>query len=734
MVVANAGTSTMPVRAQAQAPAFDHIFVMVEENHDYSEIIGNPQAPYINGLASQNGVATQYTAVSHPSLPNYLALTGGSTFGVTSDCAPTACPVNAPNIADRIEGAGKTWKAYMDAMPSACGTSDAGTYAVRHNPFVYYNDIRNDATRCANHVVPYSNLAADLASASTTPNFAWVTPDVCNDMHDCSVSAGDTWLQNNLPALFNSPAWTTQKSLLLLTWDEGSSANQVPTLVISPAVARGYQSPVAYSHYSLLSTVESAWGLSPLSSGDGTASPMTDFFAGAVTGTVTSASGAPISGAIVAANTGGASTDGSGAYTLTGLSAGSQTITAYAAGFKSQALTVKVTAGQTTQGVTFSLAPRSGNVTGTVTNASGGTIPGAIVATNGVASTTDGSGVYALALSPGSQTLTAYAAGFKSQTLTVSVTSGQTTQGVNFSLAPRTGAVTGAVTNASSGTPIAGATVRDSGGATITTDSSGTYTLSGLSPGSHTLTASATGLASATLSASVVAGQTTQGVNFSLTPVTPTPRLIQAAGAAESTASTSLTATFATSTSAGHLLVLSASVYTGTSNPIASVTDSSGNTWTRIAALSSPGHNSDGEMWYAANARAATSVTIHTAGAAVVALGVQEFSGISTASPLDASAGTSSSGTAAASGSVKPTAAGDMAVGFLAGHSSPQAISASAPGYTVQTQQTSSSGPAITSVVTGYQVLTSTSASAFTGSFPSAVYWAAGIACFKAGA
>src|ERR1700680_2087907 len=221
VVLSSGGSSWMPARAQGAVPPFDHIFVIVDENKAYSDIVASPQAPYINGLAGQNGRATQYSAISHPSLPNYLALTGGDTFGITSDCPVTTCPVNAPNIADRIEAAGKTWKAYMDAMPTPCDVSASGTYAPRHNPFVYYNDIRNDAQRCANHVMPYSNLAGDLASTSTTPNFVWITPDVCNDMHDCTVPVGDTWLMNNLPALFSSPAWTTQRSLLLLTWDEG---------------------------------------------------------------------------------------------------------------------------------------------------------------------------------------------------------------------------------------------------------------------------------------------------------------------------------------------------------------------------------------------------------------------------------------------------------------------------------------------------------------------------------
>ena len=278
VLLANAGSGIVPAGAQGTVPAFDHIFVIIEENHAFSDIIGSTQAPYINGLAGQNGLATQYSAISHPSLPNYLALTGGDTFGITTDCPVSTCPVNAPNIADRIEAAGKTWKGYMDAMPSACSVSPSSTYSPRHNPFVYFNDIRNDAQRCSNHVVPYPNLAADLASTSTTPNFVWITPDLCNDMHDCAISVGDMWLANNLPAIFSSPAWTTQRSLLLLTWDEGGTTNQVATVVIGPSVIPGYQSPAVYSHYSLLKTVESAWNLAPLTANDGSASPMADFF------------------------------------------------------------------------------------------------------------------------------------------------------------------------------------------------------------------------------------------------------------------------------------------------------------------------------------------------------------------------------------------------------------------------------------------------------------------------
>src|SRR5579884_4147748 len=177
--------------AAPAVPAFDHIVVIVMENHAEAEIIGNlRQAPYINQLASQYGLAANYSGIAHPSLPNYLALTGGSTFGVSDDCQ--TCFVDAPNlVADRVAPSGRTWKAYMESMPSACTLGDSGEYAQRHDPFVYYNDIRLTA-QCSN-VVPFSALSADLASASTTPNYVWITPNLCDDMHNCAVSAGDTW-------------------------------------------------------------------------------------------------------------------------------------------------------------------------------------------------------------------------------------------------------------------------------------------------------------------------------------------------------------------------------------------------------------------------------------------------------------------------------------------------------------------------------------------------------------
>lgn len=274
-----AATATpSPTQATSRAlPAFDHIFIIVDENHSYSDLIGNKLAPYINQLAAENGLAANYRAITNPSLPNYLALLGGSTFGVSSDCI--TCFVNAQNLTDEIEASGRTWKGYMESMPSSCFVGDYGLgYAQKHDPFMYFDNIRTNPARC-NQVVPLPRLASDLSSSATTPNLVWITPNVCNDMHYCGVILGDLWLHEHLPHIFKSPAWTNQNSLLLLTWDEGAGlSNQVATLVVGRSVKAGYRSQIAYDHYSLLHTVESLWGLAPLTSNDASAIPMNDFW------------------------------------------------------------------------------------------------------------------------------------------------------------------------------------------------------------------------------------------------------------------------------------------------------------------------------------------------------------------------------------------------------------------------------------------------------------------------
>jgi hypothetical protein len=208
-----------------------------------------------------------------------------------------------------------------------------------------------------------------------------------------------------------------------------------------------------------------------------------------------------------------------------------------------------------------------------------------------------------------------------------------------------------------------------------------------------------------------------------------TPALVQAVGATESSSSTTLTATLPAASTAGNLLVLSASVYTGTTNHISSITDSAGNVWQKVNAWSVAGHNSDGELWYAANAAPATSIVAHLGTAGTMAIEVLEFSGIATSNPLDTSVGTSNTGTTASSGPLTPTTSGELLVGLMAGHANSQAMTITSTGFTLQPQQNSTG--TIASIGTGYQVLPGNGTTSFDGTFSAAMYWAAGIVAFK---
>ncbi|MEO6533113.1 MAG: alkaline phosphatase family protein [Pseudolysinimonas sp.] len=264
------------------SPELQHVVIIVEENKPASAIIGNAAAPYLNGLASEFSVATNYRGVSHPSLPNYLALTSGTTAGITSDCNPPGvfCRASVANIADEIVASGRTWKAYAESMPAPCSPHNSGEYAVKHNPFLYYPSVTRDPANCVAHDVPYSQFARDLASTSTLPSYSFISPNLCNDMHDCSVAAGDGWLAREVPRILNSPAFTEQNSLLIITFDEAeTSGNSVLCVFAGPAAKLGYTSSTPFSHYSILRTLEVAWGLDPLTRHDAAATPMTDMLA-----------------------------------------------------------------------------------------------------------------------------------------------------------------------------------------------------------------------------------------------------------------------------------------------------------------------------------------------------------------------------------------------------------------------------------------------------------------------
>jgi len=261
--------------ASAQVPNFRHVFVIVMENKESTEVLGNPQAPYFNSLAHQYGIATNAFGVMHPSLPNYMAMTGGDTF-FTSDCV--GCVTPAANLADRIEASGRTWTAYLEDMPSTCLATDSGLYVARHNPFVHYSNIVNDSARCNRSVVPFTRFSGDLAG-SALADYVFIAPNLCNDMHDCSVAVGDAWLSTVVPQILQSAAFTD--SVLFITFDEGSSSinggGHIPMIIASRWTSSAFQSVTPVNHYSLLRTIEDAWGLAPLGQ-SASATAMSEFF------------------------------------------------------------------------------------------------------------------------------------------------------------------------------------------------------------------------------------------------------------------------------------------------------------------------------------------------------------------------------------------------------------------------------------------------------------------------
>ncbi len=254
-----------------------HVFVIVMENHGYSSIVHNSQAPYINSLLSQAAIADNYTSVAHPSLPNYIGLISGSTFSITSDC--TNCYINAANLADQLDQNNISWKAYMDSMPSPCFIGSRYPYAQKHDPFMYFNDIRLNPTRCAKHIVPLNNFNTDIGT-NTIPQFTWITPNLCNDMHDCSIAKGDAWLAGIVPTILHTSSYQ-HGGILFITWDEGSdvalSSDKILTLVLSPTAKQGYYNSQNLNHYSLLRTIEDIFHLGYLNNAQ-QATSMSNFF------------------------------------------------------------------------------------------------------------------------------------------------------------------------------------------------------------------------------------------------------------------------------------------------------------------------------------------------------------------------------------------------------------------------------------------------------------------------
>lgn len=275
-------------RAKSGVPLFSHVFVILMENTSLSTLqkaMNNGGAPNLAKLAQSHAMGSDYHGVAHPSLPNYIALTSGDTQGISCDCNPTGSSCNAvncntllhscgcnkavTNLGDQLDTAKVSWKAFGENMGSACNLSDSGDYAVRHIPFVYYDDIRKNATRCKAHVVDLSNF-----SPSTAPRFTYIAPNLVHDMHDPfpataqNIKNGDTWVGPAVNAILGSAAYK-QGGLIVVVWDEDDLSGSgigtddpIPIFLMSPyAKSGGYVSKPKADHYSLLATIEDGLGL-----------------------------------------------------------------------------------------------------------------------------------------------------------------------------------------------------------------------------------------------------------------------------------------------------------------------------------------------------------------------------------------------------------------------------------------------------------------------------------------
>ncbi|MFB7865767.1 MULTISPECIES: alkaline phosphatase family protein [unclassified Streptomyces] len=246
------GGTSSAAQAAATVPTPDHVVVVVFENHAYSQVIGSSSAPYINALKSGGANLTGSYAETHPSQPNYFALFSGSTQGITGDSCYTPGFSSAPNLASELIAAGKTWASYNETLPSQGSTTcSSGKYARKHNPWFGFSNVPTSSA------YTFAQFPTDF---TTLPQVSFVVPNLCSDMHDCSVGTGDTWLKNNLGSY---ATWAkTHNSLLVVTFDEDNrlAGNRIPTVLYGQPVTPGATSSTTYNHYNLLRTLEDMYG------------------------------------------------------------------------------------------------------------------------------------------------------------------------------------------------------------------------------------------------------------------------------------------------------------------------------------------------------------------------------------------------------------------------------------------------------------------------------------------
>jgi hypothetical protein len=283
-------TATAPAQSALESPFQGTVFTIVIENKSRAQMLEGSAAPYLQSLAKQYTTANGYTdARVHPSEPNYIWMVSGQNFGILDDNAPSAHHIAAEgHIADQLERVGKTWKTYQESMGEPCKLVSDGEYAVKHNPFVFFDNIVGYSgdkplrqQRCLDHVVDYSELDTDLAN-DTVPDYVFITPNMINDMHDGSIQQGDQWLSREVPKILASKAWQNG-GVLIITADEGegrsatdwSQADDPPFVVVSPLAKKGYVSNTAYDTSSYLKTVQAIEGIEALPCGDANANVQT---------------------------------------------------------------------------------------------------------------------------------------------------------------------------------------------------------------------------------------------------------------------------------------------------------------------------------------------------------------------------------------------------------------------------------------------------------------------------
>jgi hypothetical protein len=252
-----------PLPSSGLVPDFGHVYLVVFENRPYDDVIGDPDAPYMNTLADRGALATDYHSVERPSQPNYIALVSGDTHGIHDDAIHD---LDAPNLADQLEAKGISWAVSAENLPEPCftgafasgGPDGEGTYYRKHEPFISFTQISGNADRCGGHIHDLSSF--DPAEAS----FQLIVPNICHDGHDCQLSVADEWLAGFAPRITESEAFA-DGGVLFVTFDEGDRlTNHIAMIAVGAGVLPGTRWDAVRTHYSWLRTIQDAWGLSCL--------------------------------------------------------------------------------------------------------------------------------------------------------------------------------------------------------------------------------------------------------------------------------------------------------------------------------------------------------------------------------------------------------------------------------------------------------------------------------------